>query len=216
MNWAIVGHSGEPAAGQAVRGYSFGFVDLHEARAVAERFVGPLGRRWLHVQAVARRAEELASAVPVEQRPVLVAAAWLHAIGYSPRLCHTGFHPLDGARYLRAEGWPPVVVSLVAHHSGARFEAAERGLAHTLLAEFPYEESPLHDALTAADLTTGPGGEQMTYEERISDILARYAPQHPVRRAVLRAGPVLAVAGGRLVHNLWAITLPTWLSPNTW
>ena len=34
----------------------------------------------------------------------LVAAAWLHDIGYAPELVETGFHPLDGARYLRREG----------------------------------------------------------------------------------------------------------------
>jgi hypothetical protein len=32
-----------------------------------------------------------------------VAAAWLHDIGYAPAIAEsgTGFHPLDGARYLR-------------------------------------------------------------------------------------------------------------------
>ena len=32
---------------------------------------------------------------------LLEAAAWLHDIGYAPSLVATGFHPLDGARYLR-------------------------------------------------------------------------------------------------------------------
>ncbi|MBB6374320.1 hypothetical protein BKA01_001542 [Pseudonocardia eucalypti] len=168
---------------------------------MAERFVAPLGRRWLHVQGVAWRAAELAPAVPVEQRAPLVAAAWLHDIGYSPRICHTGFHSLDAARYLRATGWPAVVVILVAHHSGARFEAAERGLAHTLLAEFPYQDSPLHDALATADLTTGPVGERLSYEEWISDILGRYAPKHPTHRAALRAGPALALAVHRTLQR---------------
>ncbi len=31
----------------------------------------------------------------------LVAAAYLHDIGYAPELAITGFHPLDGARHLR-------------------------------------------------------------------------------------------------------------------
>lgn len=44
----------------------------------------------------------------------------------------------DGARHLRAEQWPEVIVNLVALHSGARFEAAERGLSDEL-AEFPFE-----------------------------------------------------------------------------
>jgi putative nucleotidyltransferase with HDIG domain len=53
----------------------------------------------------------------------------LHDIGYAPSLVATGFHPVDGARFLRAQGTPEVVVSLVAHHSGAVFEAEQRGLA---------------------------------------------------------------------------------------
>jgi HD superfamily phosphodiesterase len=32
---------------------------------------------------------------------LLEAAAWLHDIGYSPEIAVSGFHPLDGARYLR-------------------------------------------------------------------------------------------------------------------
>ena len=31
----------------------------------------------------------------------MTAAAWLHDIGYAPAVDDTGFHPLDGARYLR-------------------------------------------------------------------------------------------------------------------
>lgn len=99
-----------------------------ESARLAERFVAPLGRRWAHVQSVARAAETLSETVDETDRPVLVAAAWLHDIGYAPDLATTRFHPLDGARYLRDEGWPGRLVNLVTHHSGARFEAAERGL----------------------------------------------------------------------------------------
>ncbi len=37
--------------------------------------------RWLHTQGVAGRAAELAVTVPAADRPVLIAAAWLHDIG---------------------------------------------------------------------------------------------------------------------------------------
>jgi len=69
---------------------------LTQARAanLAEHFVSPLGRRWAHVQAVARRAKEVAEAVPEGQRAALLAAAWLHDIGYSPEIGTTRFHPL--------------------------------------------------------------------------------------------------------------------------
>lgn len=63
---------------------------------------GPLPRRWAHSQGVAARAALLASVV-AEDSGLLGAAAVLHDIGYAPRLVVTGFHPLDGARFLR---WP--------------------------------------------------------------------------------------------------------------
>ncbi len=119
-----------------------------------------------------------------------MAAAWLHDIGYSPIIGHTRFHPLDGGRHLRAKGWPSRIVNLVAHHSGARFEADERGLAAELK-EFPLEDSPVMDALVTADLTTGPGGERLTYDERIAEILERYPADDPVHRTWVKAAPIL-------------------------
>ncbi|WP_326568050.1 HD domain-containing protein [Amycolatopsis rhabdoformis] len=163
---------------------------VDDAAGVAEKLIAPLGRRWSHVQSVAARARELSLAVPTEETDALVSAAWLHDIGYAPEIGHTHFHPLDGARYLRDHGWPRGVVNLVAHHSGARFEAEERGLA-TELDEFPFEDSPSLDALVTADLTTGPGGERLTYEERISEILNRYSPDDPVHRTWIKAAPIL-------------------------
>jgi HD domain len=58
----------------------------------------------------------------------LVAAAWLHDIGYAPSVRVTGFHPVDGAFFARREGFDELVVSLVAFHSGAPAEAQERGI----------------------------------------------------------------------------------------
>ncbi len=161
-----------------------------EAQQLAERLVKPLGRRWRHVQAVALRAAQIDRAVTPPHRTILIAAAWLHDIGYSPDIGHTKFHPLDGARYLQQEDWPPVVVNLVAHHSGARFEAAERGMTADL-SEFPFEDSPLLDALVTADLTTGPNGELLTYDERISEILSRYPTNDPVHKTWIKAAPIL-------------------------
>jgi hypothetical protein len=82
----------------------------------------------------------------------------------------TGLHPLDGARWLRAQSIGRRVRNLVAHHSGARFEAEERGLLAEM-AEFDLEPGPVMDSLTYADMTTGPDGHYVTYEERLDDIL---------------------------------------------
>src|SRR6266700_498716 len=97
----------------------------------------PLPRRWAHVQGVAAQARSLASILG-DDAELLEAAAWLHDIGYSPELVETGFHPLDGARYLRdVQHADPVLCSLVGHHSCAIIEAEERGLAGELSREFP-------------------------------------------------------------------------------
>jgi len=62
--------------------------------------------RLAHSQAVARRAEVLALTVDQESALLLVAAAWLHDIGYAPGLHNTGYHPIDGAPHLQSIGWP--------------------------------------------------------------------------------------------------------------
>jgi len=55
--------------------------------------------RWAHTKRVAAQARLLTPILGTDA-DLLEAAAWLHDIGYSPDLAVTGFHPLDGARYL--------------------------------------------------------------------------------------------------------------------
>jgi hypothetical protein len=107
---------------------------------------------------------------------------------------------VDGACFLRAEGQERLAC-LVAHHSGARFEAEERGLVEELAA-FPVEDGPVLDALTLADMSTGPAGQPMTLEERIGEIQHRYPPEDPVHRAILRARPLLQAAIDRTQQRL--------------
>lgn len=81
-----------------------------------------------------RAAHQADTAVKLLDRPrgeIIVAAAWLHALGESPSVSSTGFAPVDGAVHLLAEGWPTPVVNLVAHQGQARliapaFDATER------------------------------------------------------------------------------------------
>ncbi len=102
---------------------------------------------------------------------LLITAAWLHDIGYSPALAATGFHPLDGARYLRdAEHGSERVCRLAAHHSCAINEAAERGLADALLCELGPPPDDLADALIYCDMTTGPDGQAMAADQSGSDL----------------------------------------------
>jgi hypothetical protein len=89
----------------------------------------------------------------------IVDAAWLHDIGHSPAVSSSGFHPLDGARWLREQGFSMDTCSLVAWHTGAIHEARERGLEDELRAEFATPAPSALDALTWADLTSSPTGD---------------------------------------------------------
>lgn len=151
-----------------------------------------LPRRWSHVQGVAGRARELYG------DGLLVSAAWLHDIGYAPGIASTGFHPIDGARWLRARRWDEELVSLVAHHSCARVEAELRGLGSVLLEEFPRNPALPHDELCFCDLTTSPDGELVTPQERLAEIRRRYPSGHVVRAFVDRAETDLLAAVRRV------------------
>ena len=172
------------------------------AAALGEHLLAPLGRRWRHVEGVARRAGSLSSLASAEERPAILTAAWLHDVGYAPAIVVTGLHSLDGARYLRSEGWPELVVCLVAHHTGAEVEAEERGLTREL-AEFDRPPEPLLDLVTTADLTTSPDGGEVDASQRLAEIVQRYPADDPVHRAVTRSGPSLLAAVERVSRRLW-------------
>jgi putative nucleotidyltransferase with HDIG domain len=137
---------------------------VNVARAAAEVLLRDLPDRLAHSVGVARRADELAVTVDPAERELLVVPAWLHDIGYSPALHETGFHPVDGATYLHHHGWPMRVCALVAHHSGALLIAHAHNLDRALN-RYPHEQSPMSDALTYADQTTGPQGLPMTVDQ---------------------------------------------------
>ncbi|WP_432160280.1 HD domain-containing protein [Streptomyces sp. NRRL F-5630] len=149
-----------------------------------------LPRRWAHTQGVAKRAVEV-SQVLGQDAGLLVAAATLHDVGYAPRLAATGFHPLDGARFLHDEhGAGERLVRLVANHSFALLEAEERGLKGELSTEFPQLEEPLLvDALVYCDMTTTPDGDRTTAQDRVTEIRSRYGDDSVVGRFIRRAAP---------------------------
>lgn len=135
---------------------------------------------------------------------LLAAAAWLHDIGYAPAIVDTGFHSLDGARWLLRQGFDYRLAALVAHHSCASYEADERGLDDALRAEFQPEESPVSDALWFADMTTGPDGQELSPTDRLAEIRERYGPGHLVTRFWAKAEPELMGAVRRTEERLAA------------
>ncbi|WP_447007786.1 HD domain-containing protein [Saccharothrix isguenensis] len=164
------------------------------ARDLAASLLGSMGDRWRHTSAVAARAADLAVTVVEADRDLLVAAAWLHDIGYAEPVVDTGFHPLDGARYLDRVGWPRRIAALVAHHSGARFVAEVLG-AGRALDVYGQETGPVADALTYADQTVDNVGRRVSVRRRLADVLERHGPDSPNARVHhLRQPHLLAVA----------------------
>ena len=182
---------------------------VDEARWLAARLLCGSGTRWEHARAVASRAALAAAVLDPDERPLLIAAAWVHDIGYARTVRRTGFHPLDGALYLHDRGWPSTIVGLVAHHSGARFVAEVWGVGQ-LMRTFDADEyayGPLADALTYADQTTGPDGELMTIDDRLADMLRRHGPDSPNARAHALRAPALRAAVHRTERRLQRIAL---------
>ncbi|NUS43733.1 MAG: HD domain-containing protein [Mycobacteriaceae bacterium] len=175
---------------------------VDRAQALAKHCLSnELPRRWRHTEGVAQQATDAARSFGPDGE-VLVAAAWLHDVGYSPQIAMIGFHPLDGARFLRQQGWDERVCALVAHHSCAVREARLRGCEDQLTAEFADEESALRDALWYADMTTDPDGRAVLAVDRLSEIASRYGPGDIVTMFIEQARDDLIGAVDRTTRRL--------------
>ena len=177
---------------------------VRAAKAEAQRLLRPDVQRLAHFGGVARAAAGASQAVADDDVELLIASAWLHDIGYSEQLHRAGFHPLDGARHLRATGASDRLCRLVANHTSASVEAKARGLAQVLAEEFPLEDSPTADALTYADLTTDADGAPTTVDARLDDIYNRHPPGHVVHESIRRAEPDLIATVRRVEARLAA------------
>ncbi|MEU5179795.1 HD domain-containing protein [Streptomyces longwoodensis] len=164
----------------------------------------PLPRRWQHCLGVAERARTIALILD-QDADLLEAAAVLHDIGYAPDLAKTGFHPLDGARYLRdVAGTDERVVNLVAHHSCSWLEADARGLRAELDEEFPRESEHLNDALCYCDMNTTPDGTPTNPVDRINEITGRYGPNSLIGKFIRRAEPEILACTCRVLERVAA------------
>lgn len=159
--------------------------------------------RWAHTKGVSRGARSLARILG-EDAKVVESAAWLHDIGYAQPVASTGFHSLDGARYLRdVLRASPLLCQLVAHHTGARVEAEERAIP-ALASEFPLPPVELLDALTYCDLTAGVDGAPISVDDRLEEILIRYPAGHVVHQSITRSSPFLRESARSIQDRLAA------------
>lgn len=163
---------------------------MASAEALAAAVLSSFGDRWAHSQAVGLAAEVLATQLslgPLEHSR-LVAAAWVHDIGYAFPGLHP-WHPIAGALYLEAHGFQKIA-GLVAWHSTAAEEGRVLGLLGDL-GRWPHEESFIQDALDLADMTTGPAGEPMTVAQRMNEVRVRRGARSTQYAALVRARPRL-------------------------
>jgi HD superfamily phosphodiesterase len=184
-------------------------IDPVSARELAELWLARSEpRRWHHVRGVGAKAERVSGALFGEDsrdRDVLVAAGYVHDIGYAPGLKRTGLHQLDGARFIRNLG-DHRLAGLVAHHSEARFEIGLRGYEQEL-SEYPREDTRVYDALVYCDLTTGPDGTTMAFEDRVREVYQRYG-EGDISRALQMAEPYLKAAVDRIHQAMTASAAP--------
>ena len=172
-----------------------GKVTMMTARQQAIQLLGQVGTRLAHSESVANQAAVAACLLDEPWRSALVDAAWVHDIGYVPTLRRTRFHPLDGARWLRDQAWPPEVCQLVAWHSRAETEARLMGLADELVVEFPVPPAAARAVLTWADFTSSPTGEVCAPVDRVAEVLQRYGANTTAYRATVENfGSLLADA----------------------
>lgn len=156
------------------------------ARALAAHLLADDLVRLAHVHSAAAHAGRAAALLSSAERHTVVAAAWLHDIGYASAVVRTGFHPLDGALHLADDGWPDEVVRLVAHHSLSRMTAPYFGVAHHLAVIEPVAGA-MSDVLVYADVVSGRDGVGATPERRIADMRRRHARGVPVPASVREA-----------------------------
>lgn len=176
---------------------------VERARLAALEMLTELPSRQAHVAGVAAVAGDVVARLRLANGELLVAAAWLHDVGYAGPIAWTGFHPVDGALWVQDQNFPAEVASLVAYHTGAEVEAEERGLS-SALTQFAQPDPILLDVLTFSDLSVGPEGELVETEARVREILSRYPEGHPVHRSVSRSAPGLLATAGRVSDRLAA------------
>lgn len=166
-------------------------IDRSDAAALADRLLRGVGTRLAHSARVARQVSRVGYLLEARWQSAITEAAWLHDVGYNDRVALTGFHPLDGARWLRDRGWPLETCRLAAWHTAASIEGTLRGLDQELAAEFDPPPPLVAAALTWADLTSSPAGEPWTVGCRLADILRRHPADSIVRCVTVAALPVL-------------------------
>lgn len=150
------------------------FLDPTETETFLKRELAGQPERLRHILIVADRVRQSARDIN-ELHPELYlserlayCAALVHDIGYLPEAVETGFHPIDGYRYL-VRARMRQLADLIVCHSTAPEEAELLGIQ-----PIPCSDHLAAKLITFWDMQVGPNGETLTFAERCDDIRARY------------------------------------------
>ncbi|MDD2709647.1 MAG: hypothetical protein PHV34_16800 [Verrucomicrobiae bacterium] len=136
--------------------------------------------RVAHLEGVVRRLKDVPESLLIRHGFAGVecaAAAWCHDIGYAAAAHWTGWHPVDGHRWLDSMGAPAVVLDAVLYHGGAFSQAKLRPDAGRLVPYFeahPCRFPAMVELITACDVTTRHDGGPCTLAERLEGLVVRY------------------------------------------
>ena len=183
------GGRARPATVSSVSNVAGSARSLGELPGGAERLSVVAWKRWLE-SAFAISPARFRHSVGVHQRArtalerrlnwldpdrvvTLELACLLHDVGRALDPADTEPHGFVGARLMDRAGLH-AVAPLVAHHSGARFEAAARGMEH--LDRWAVVDRDLLCLLTYFDRITSLTGEKVSVMERRTDLVRRCAP----------------------------------------
>ncbi len=114
----------------------------------------------------------------------LVTSALYHDIGYSDKIKHTGFHPVDSALKAYEDGINEEIINAVMSHTGAIGEAYLTDKNLIKYYAFTNENTVLSKFLTYCDTHINSVGTIVSLEERLNDIYARYNKSHHVYKNI--------------------------------
>ncbi len=167
------------------------FLDPSATETLLKRELASTPDRLQHILVVADRVRQSARDIN-ELHPELYlserlayCAALVHDIGYLPEAVETGFHPIDGYRYL-VKARMRQLADLIVGHSTAPEEAEILGFQAITCSEHLAAK-----LITYWDMQVGPTGETLSFAERCADIRHRYGESSPTVVALERAEPRL-------------------------
>ncbi|MFD1721369.1 HD domain-containing protein [Amnibacterium endophyticum] len=171
------------------------------ARLLSRELLREDPQRMAHSAGVAHVVGRTATALALPERDLLVAAAWLHDVGYASPAVRRRVHGVDDAVRAEAAGMPPLVVELVAHHSCAVLEARRAGV-HDVLRRFAPPPAPLMDVLDHADAVVSKQGLPRTSTIRLWEAVHRHQDDRIRYEALLVALPARERAVRRVEARL--------------